>query len=207
MTITRQYLPQVLPELLICTKLSEADKRNIIKTKEDDLFHDLGDGKQRREEEAEVDEEDEYCDDDDYTIDSRGRPGNRTLRKSAAYSLAQFSKTFQEETFKVLQPCLEKAIAKQIVVPGQSVYHTEDPALDMKEAGILVLGTICDPDACLKMYEGHMTKIVPFLLEELNGTSPLIKATTLWTLQKFSSWTARETDAASFGTYMQAIVL
>lgn len=52
----------------------------------------------------------------------------------------------------------------------------------MKEAGILVLGTICDPDACLKMYEAQMTKIVPFLLEELNGTSPLIKATTLWTL-------------------------
>ena len=52
-----------------------------------------------------------------------------------------------------------------------------------------------------------MTNIVPFLLEELKGESALIIATTLWTLQKFSSWTARETDAASFATYMNAILL
>lgn len=89
----------MLPELLICTKLSDADKRNIIKTKDDDLFQELGDGKQRREEEPEENEDD---DDEDYTLDSRGRLGNRTLRKSAAYSLAQFSKHFQEETFEVL---------------------------------------------------------------------------------------------------------
>ena len=41
----KQWLPQVLPELLICSKLSEADKRNIIQTKEDDLFLErTGDG-------------------------------------------------------------------------------------------------------------------------------------------------------------------
>ena len=56
----------------------------------------------------------------------------------------------------MLQPCIEKAIAKQIVVPNQKYYHEADPALDMKEAGILVLGTICDPDACLSFYESQM---------------------------------------------------
>ena len=193
----------MLPELLICTKLSDADKRNIIKTKEDDVFHELGDDSKAR---GDVESDEEADAEDDYAVDSHGRLGNRTLRKSAAYSLAQLSKTFQEETFQVLQPCLEKAIAKEIVVPGHSVYHTHEPALDMKEAGILVLGTICDPDACLLMYEEQMNKIIPFLLEELNGDSALIKATTLWTLQKFSSWTAQKTDAASFATYMKAIV-
>lgn len=90
--------------------MSEADRRNIIQTKEDDLF--LERGANKAEEEVDEDEEDE-----DYTV---GRDGaaNTTLRKSAAYSLAQFSKTFQEETYQVLQPCLEKAIAKQIIVPG-----------------------------------------------------------------------------------------
>ena len=57
-------------------------------------------------------EEDEDVDDDeDYTV-GRGGAANTTLRKSAAYTIAQFSKTFQEETYQVLQPCLEKAIAK-----------------------------------------------------------------------------------------------
>ena len=53
----------------------------------------------------------------------------------------------------MLQPCIEKAIAKQIIVPGQAAYHVDDPALDMKEAGILILGTICDEDGCLTLYE------------------------------------------------------
>ena len=52
-----------------------------------------------------------------------------------------------------------------------------------------------------------MANIVPGLLEELKGSSALILATTLWTLQKFSAWTARETDAASFATYINAIIL
>ena len=52
----------------------------------------------------------------------------------------------------------------------------------MKEAGILILGTICDEDGCLSLYEPQMTNIVPFLLEELKGESTLIRATTLWTL-------------------------
>ena len=51
-----------------------------------------------------------------------------------------------------------------------------------------------------------MGQIVPFLLEELKGDSPLIKATTLYTLQKFSAWTARESDVASFATYISAIL-
>ena len=77
----------------------------------------------------------------------------------------------------------------------------------MKEAGVLILGTICDEDGCLSLYEPQMANIVPFLLEELKAESTLIRATTLWTLQKFSAWTARETDATSFATYINAILL
>ena len=32
----------LLPELLICTRLSEADKRNLIQTKDDDLVLERG---------------------------------------------------------------------------------------------------------------------------------------------------------------------
>lgn len=81
-----------------------------------------------------------------------------------------------------MQPFIDKAIAKQIIVPGHNSYHTEDPAMDMKEAGILILGTICDEDGCLSLFEPFLKNIVPFLLLELKGDSALIKATTLWTL-------------------------
>ena len=85
--------------------MSEADKRNIISTKEADLFLERTGGGKDEEEDEEEDE------DEDYSV-GRGGAANTTLRKSAAYTLAQFSKTFQEETYQVLQPCLEKAIAK-----------------------------------------------------------------------------------------------
>ena len=76
----------------------------------------------------------------------------------------------------------------------------------MKEAGILILGTICDEDGCLSLYQPQIKNIVPSLLEELQGSSPIIRATTLWTIQKFSSFTARETDAAQFASYINAIL-
>ena len=38
----KQSLPMLLPELLICTRLSEADKRNLIQTKDDDLVLERG---------------------------------------------------------------------------------------------------------------------------------------------------------------------
>ena len=186
----------LLPELLICTRLSEADKRNLIQTKDDDLV--LERGGTGNQADNDDDEEEDAAEDEDYFV---GRVGtaNTTLRKSAGYTLALFSKSFQEETYAALQPCIEKAISKQIVVPGlASCFHESDPALDMKEAGILVLGTICDEDGCLSLYEPQMSQIVPFLLLELQGESALIKATTLYTLQKFSAWTARESDASQF---------
>ena len=63
---------------------------NMIQTKEDDLFLERGGNT--------GDEEDEVDEEEDYTVGSRGI-ANTTLRKSAAYSLGLFSKSFQEETF------------------------------------------------------------------------------------------------------------
>jgi len=40
--MVKQSLPHLLPELLICARLSEADKRNLIQTKEDDLVFERG---------------------------------------------------------------------------------------------------------------------------------------------------------------------
>ena len=63
--------------------------RNIIQTKEDDLVleRDGGDGQAANDDEELEDEE-------DYTVGFGSGSGNTTLRRSAAYALAQFSKTF-----------------------------------------------------------------------------------------------------------------
>ena len=42
--MVKQWLPQVLPEMLVCSRLTEADMRNIIQTKEDDLVLERDDG-------------------------------------------------------------------------------------------------------------------------------------------------------------------
>lgn len=68
---------------MICSKLSDADKRNIISTKESDLYLERADGAEENDLEDEENEEDE----EDYSV-GRGGSGNTTLRKSAAYTLA-----------------------------------------------------------------------------------------------------------------------
>ena len=60
----------------------------------------------------------------------------------------------------------------------------------MKEAAILALGAISDEDGCLGLLEEHLTNLVPFLVKELDSESELIRSTSLWTLSKFSKWTA-----------------
>ena len=88
----KQWLPSLLPELLICSKLREADKRNIIQTKENDTFLERNTDKEEEDGEGE-DDDAEDNEKEDYSVE-RGGSANTTLRKSAAYTLALFSKTF-----------------------------------------------------------------------------------------------------------------
>ena len=89
----------MVPLLLECCRLAEADKMEVIKTKESDVWQE-----KRGEEES----EDEEGGEEGYEI-GKGYL-NTTLRKSACYTLGQFSKVFQEETLKELYPALEKAL-------------------------------------------------------------------------------------------------
>ena len=94
------FLPQLLPILLECCRFADADKMSIIDTKESDLYQ------QKKEEEYDEEEAEEGFEKD------RGLY-NATLRKSACYTLGQFSKVYQDDTINVLFPYLEKALASQ----------------------------------------------------------------------------------------------
>ena len=64
----KQWLPQLLPELLICSKLREADKRNIIQTKENDTYleRNTDAGAEQRDEDEDDLEEGE--DEEDFSV-------------------------------------------------------------------------------------------------------------------------------------------
>ena len=52
-------------------------------------------------------------------------------------------------------------------LPSGSTFFHDEPALDIKEAAILALGTISDEDGCLGPLEKHLESLVPFLVKEL----------------------------------------
>ena len=77
-------------------------------------------------------------------------------------------------------------------------FHKEDPLMDLQEAGILVLGIISDEDGCLPYIEPHLSQLVSYLVQQLQSESTLIRSTSLWSLQKVSSWTAQTLEQEQF---------
>jgi len=60
--------------------------------------------------------------------------------------------------------------------------------MDLKEAAILVLGTISEENACLSQMTEHLPTLIPILIQELNSESSLIRASSLFVLEKYSQW-------------------
>ena len=56
----------------------------------------------------------------------------------------------------------------------------------------MVLGIISDSNRCLDSIRPHLTTIVPFLKQELDNTNEVVRATTIWTLSKFSDWIVQQ---------------
>jgi hypothetical protein len=156
-------------------------------------------------EDGEEDEEEE----DDYTIKFGSH--NTTLRKSSGYALGAISKMYPEETYQVLKSYLEQAVAMTLIDSGNSsadqyVYHDGNPALDLKEAAILALGSISDADGCLaSSMESAISGLVAFLVQELNSSSKLISSSALWTLSKFATWISENLEDGDFNVYIDSV--
>ena len=75
--------------------------------------------------------------------------------------------------------------------------------IDQMEPAILVLGAISDMDGALNMISYHLPNLVPFLMEVLKNNSELIRATTIWTLSKFTDWISR--DATLLDEYLKVL--
>ena len=114
--------------------------------------------------------EDENEDDDENSEEN----SFTTLRKSSAFALQQFSKNYSELVFVKMQGYLQTML--------------QSSNEDHQEAAVLALGAISDQDGSYCAIEVHLEQLVPFLINKLDGSREDVRATTCWTLSKFSEW-------------------
>lgn len=124
------------------------------------------------EETAELDDEDDEFDDDDF-LDEMSTDWN--LRKCAAAALDVLAVRFTGDLLTVLLgPLKEKLWSTDWL---------------QRESGILALGALAE--GCIEAIEPHLTTLVPYLINMLNDTRPLVRSITCWTLGRYASWTTQ----------------
>ncbi|PWN46719.1 ARM repeat-containing protein [Violaceomyces palustris] len=131
-----------------------------------------GAGKSRAAIEAglEDEDEDEYEDDEDEDEDDVVSDWN--LRKCSAAALDVMAVHFGDELLEILLPYLKERL------------FSEDWL--QRESGILALGAIAE--GCIAGVQPHLPTLVPFLINSLKDTKPLVRSIACWTLGRYSSW-------------------
>jgi len=74
-----------------------------------------------------------------------------------------------------------------------------------KEAAILALGAISEPEGALQAIKPHLSNLVPFLMEEFRNSNDIVRSTTCWTLSKFSDWICIQ-DISIFKQYLSELL-
>ncbi|KAF9268451.1 transportin-PC [Marasmius fiardii PR-910] len=119
------------------------------------------------EETLEYDEEDDYLDDDEFA-DEMSTEWN--LRKCAAAALDVLAVRFSGDLLNVLLgPLKDKLWSSDWL---------------QRESGILALG-------CIEAIEPHLPTLIPYLINTLNDSKPLVRSITCWTLGRYASWTTQ----------------
>ncbi|TIB33622.1 hypothetical protein E3P86_02950 [Wallemia ichthyophaga] len=128
--------------------------------------------KMGRDAEIPSDEEDEEdfdeLDDDELTSEW-------TLRKCSAAALDILSINFPVELLNILLPYLKERLFSQDWL--------------QKESAILALGAIAE--GCIEGIQPHLPQLVPYLVNSLNDSKPLIRSISCWALARYSSWSVQ----------------
>ncbi|TEB38110.1 ARM repeat-containing protein [Coprinellus micaceus] len=122
------------------------------------------------EELADSDEEDDYDYDDDDFADEMSTEWN--LRKCAAAALDVLAVRFSGQLLDhLLGPLKEKLWSSDWL---------------QRESGILALGAMAE--GCIEAIEPHLPTLIPYLINTLNDSKPLVRSITCWTLGRYASW-------------------
>ncbi|KAJ1019579.1 hypothetical protein NDA18_006057 [Ustilago nuda] len=130
-----------------------------------------GTGKSRAAIEAQDDDEDDYDEDEDGEEDDDGI-SDWNLRKCSAAALDVMAVNFGDELLEILLPYLKERLFSQDWL--------------QRECGILALGAIAE--GCIAGIQPHLPTLVPFLINSLKDSKPLVRSITCWTLGRYSSW-------------------
>jgi len=131
---------------------------------------DLREGKSE-DEDAEQDSDSDYSDDLDDSEQS-----DWSVRKCSAYALDTLSRVFEDELLFYLLPHLqEKLLSEQ---------------WQIRESGILALGAIAE--GCCHGLEPHLPALIPFLINLLSDSHPLVRVMACWSLSRYIRWIIKE---------------
>ncbi|KAI8146257.1 armadillo-type protein [Fennellomyces sp. T-0311] len=114
---------------------------------------------------ADDDDDDEDYDDDEFYSEW-------TLRKCSAAALDVLSTTYKCHVVVVLLPLLNHNL------------FSED--WRERESGVLALGAAAEGG--MDDIAPHLPQMMPYLIQSLNDTKPLIRSITCWALGRFSRW-------------------
>ncbi|KAM5356421.1 hypothetical protein ACJ41O_003067 [Fusarium nematophilum] len=127
---------------------------------------------------AEMDEDLEEGEVDDYD-DGDENPDERwTIRKCSAAALDVFARDFRNPVFEAIFPYL-----------SQNLKHDDWP---YREAAVLALGAVAE--GCMDVVSPHLPELVPYLISLLEDSEPVVRQITCWTLGRYSSWAANLED-------------
>lgn len=129
----------------------------------------------REQEEGTDDDGDDYddeYDDDDDDDDDDDELSEWNLRKCAAAALDTMACKFGNDLLQILLPYLKERL------------FSEDWL--QKESGILALGAIAE--GCIDHIQPHLSTLIPFLVNTLSDTKPLVRSISCWTISRYASW-------------------
>ncbi|KAH8103257.1 ARM repeat-containing protein [Cristinia sonorae] len=121
-------------------------------------------------EELESDDDEGFDEDDDDLADEMSTEWN--LRKCAAAALDVLAVRFGGDLLNVL------------LEPLKLKLWSEDWL--QRESGILALGAMAE--GCIDAIEPHLPQLIPYLVNMLSDTKPLVRSITCWTLGRYASW-------------------
>jgi len=183
--ILREFTPQLIPVLLTNMAYDEDDEE-VIQAEEDELNADrpdrdqdikptfrsqkdksFGDDGGAGKNNNDDDDHDDDGDDDDW--------GTWNLRKSSASGLDTLSLHFGDDLLQIMLPIVEQRLA--------------DQNWRIRESAILALGAVAE--GCTNGLAQYLPQLCGFLYPMLDDSRPLVRATTCWTLSRFSPWLCR----------------
>ncbi|CAD5125177.1 DgyrCDS13420 [Dimorphilus gyrociliatus] len=172
------YMEKLVPVLIRGMKYSEFDiallKGDVdddasIPDREEDIRPRFHRSKTHKAQDDDDDEEGDDEDDDDTMSDWN-------LRKCSAAGLDVLANVFGDSILAILLPIL-----------NETLFHSD---WVVKESGILVLGAVAE--GCHAGMTQHLPQLVPYLIERLQDSKPLVRSITCWTLSRYAHWVVQQ---------------